>query len=163
MALVYISLGSNIEPARYVKAGVAALREVYGDLVLSSIYESAAVGFAGSNFYNLVAQFATTDSVMTVKTQLRAIEDAHQRVRTANKKFNARTLDLDLLLYDDLVIQQETLVLPRDEILKFAFVLLPLAEIAPQARHPETGQTYAALWDAMQPTAPALWKVELAL
>jgi 2-amino-4-hydroxy-6-hydroxymethyldihydropteridine diphosphokinase len=76
---------------------------------------------------------------------LSEIEDANQRDRSG-PKFSSRTLDLDLLLYDDLVLSENGLTLPRDEILKNAFVLWPLAEIAPELKHPVVKKTYAELW-----------------
>ncbi len=147
MAQVYISIGSNIDPAEHVRKGVAALRADYGEVALSSVYESAAVGFQGDNFYNLVAGFSTDAEVHEVARHLRDIEDRYGRVRSG-PKFSSRTLDLDLLLYDDLVLHGSDLEVPRDEITQHAFVLWPLAELAPQMRHPQTGQTIAELWQA---------------
>jgi 2-amino-4-hydroxy-6-hydroxymethyldihydropteridine diphosphokinase len=147
MAQVYISIGSNIDPHEHVRAGVAALRADYGKLQLSSVYESAAVGFAGDNFLNLVAGFRTEDDVQRVASALREIEDRFGRDRSG-PKFSSRTLDLDLLLYDDLVLNEAGLDVPREEITKNAFVLWPLAELAPGLRHPRLGITMKELWDA---------------
>lgn len=146
MPRVYISIGSNIEPARHVRLAVTALREYYGELTLSSVYESEAVGFEGENFYNLVAGFDTEQDVTTVNRILHEIEDRYGRERSG-PRFSARSIDLDLLLYDDLILQQDKLVLPREEILQNAFVLWPLAEIAPDVVHPLQQTTIAALWD----------------
>ncbi len=132
MARIYISLGSNIERDRHTRAGIDALRERFGELELSSVYESEAVGFEGDAFYNMVIACDTSEDVHTTNRALAEIEDAHGRERSG-PRFSSRTLDLDLLLYDDLVLDENGLRLPREEILKNAFVLWPLAEIAPRA------------------------------
>ena len=145
MAWVYISLGSNIDREQLTRSGVAALRQRYGDLVLSSVYKSEAVGFEGEDFYNMVIGLQTDDDVDSVYQSLRLIEDEHGRDRSG-PRFSSRTLDLDLLLYDDVVLHEGKLQIPRDEILQRAFVLWPLAEIAPELIHPTAGQSYAELW-----------------
>lgn len=160
MARVYVSIGSNIEREQHVRAGLAALAEHYGDLQCSTVYETASVGFDGDNFYNLVVGFDTTEKPLEVVQQLREIENCNGRVR-AGARFSARTLDLDLLLYDDLILEEGRLQLPRDEISKQAFVLKPLAEIAGQYRHPLMGKTLAQLWDDFPKNDAAIWPVEL--
>lgn len=147
MTKIYISLGSNIERECHTRAGVNALRECFGKLELSSVYESEAVGFDGDAFYNMVIACEVDEEVHSVNRKLRDIEDANGRERTG-PKFSSRTLDLDLLLYDDLILNENGLKLPREEILHNAFVLWPLAEIAPQRVHPEVGKSYAELWQA---------------
>ena len=156
MAQVYISIGSNIEPNRYIRAGLADMEKKFGTLTLSTVYESEAVGFKGDNFYNLVARFETDWDITQVMRTLRLIEEHNDRKRT-DKRFSARTLDLDILLYDDLIIEE---TVPRDEILKYAFVLLPLSEIAPNLKHPITHQTYAELWRDFDQKGHELWRVE---
>ena len=147
MATIYISLGSNIDREQNTRAGVSALRRAFGELTLSSVYESEAVGFDGDAFYNMVIACEVDTPVHETNQILRAIEDANGRDRSG-PRFSSRTLDLDLLLYDDLVIDEHGLKLPRAEILKNAFVLWPLAEIAPERVHPETGTRFGELWAA---------------
>jgi len=146
MPRVFVGIGSNIDRERSIRAGVAELRQQYREVQLSSVYESDAVGFDGDAFYNLVAAFDTEDSIEQVVASLAAIEDRHGRVRNG-ERVAARTLDLDLLLYGDKIITTESYHVPRDEIPRYAFVLWPLAEMAPEAEHPETGESYATMWE----------------
>ncbi|MFB2848434.1 2-amino-4-hydroxy-6-hydroxymethyldihydropteridine diphosphokinase [Aeromonas veronii] len=146
MTTIYISLGSNIERNRHIRAGLDALHAEFGELRVSRVFESEAVGFKGRPFYNLVAAAETDLPLVTVCQRLRAMEFAHGREPDA-KKFAPRTLDLDLLLYGDRVCDTP-LVLPRGEVLTNAFVLWPLAELAPKLRHPVDGRTMGELWQA---------------
>ncbi len=143
-----------------MRLAVTELRRHYGRVLLSSVYESEAVGFVGDNFLNMVAGIDTDESVQTVSSVLHDIEDRHGRLRDG-PRFSARTLDLDLLLYDDLIINQGKLQIPRDEITKNAFVLWPLAELDPGCRHPLNGQTMAGLWENYDKSSQALWPIEL--
>ena len=145
MATIYISLGNNINREENTRSGIAALKQVFGDLTLSLVYESEAVGFDGDAFYNMVIACEVSKPVHDINQILRDIEDANGRDRSG-PKFSSRTLDLDLLLYDDLQLDEKGLKLPRGEILKNAFVLWPLAEIAPDLKHPEAGIRYKELW-----------------
>lgn len=148
MADIYISLGSNVEREYHVQQGLYALAAAFDlpfeQLTLSSLFESEAVGFSGNAFYNMVIGITTSLSVEQVAIKLRDIEFRHGRTNDA-KKFSPRTLDLDLLLYDDLIIDSPA-QLPRDEINKNAFVLWPLSEVAPQVVHPKIKQNYYTLW-----------------
>lgn len=141
----YISIGSNIDKERHIPSAIRALQERFGPLTLSGIYETEAVGFSGPRFFNLVAGFDSDLDVKAVGKILRQIETEHGRSRDAHK-FSPRTLDLDLILYGDLIISDGRLQIPRDEILRYAFVLEPLAEIAPDLHHPISHESYAALW-----------------
>ena len=159
MGTIYISLGSNIKREEYTRAGIAALKQAFGHLTLSSVYEIEAVGFDGDAFYNMVIACEVDKPVHESNQILRDIEDANGRDRSG-PKFSSRTLDLDLLLYDDLILDEKGLVLPRGEILKNAFVLWPLAEIAPHLLHPEAGISYAELWARFDKTRENLSPIE---
>lgn len=160
MARIYISIGSNIEAEKHLRRAVAELTQLYGKLQLSSVYESEAVGFAGDNFLNMVVGLDTEQDVHQVVQTLRQIEDRYGRVRSG-PRFSSRTLDLDLLLYDDLVLQEDGIELPREEITQNAFVLWPLAEIAPDVQHPLEQQSMATLWQRFDKESQKLWPVPL--
>ena len=161
MADVFVSIGSNVDRERNVRAGVRCLRDRFGDMRLSSVYESEPVGFVGGRFFNLVAQIDTEESYRDVIGALRKIEDSGGRDRDA-PRFSPRTLDLDLILYGDLVLEDDGTDLPRREIVTSAFVLGPLAEIAGDRHHPILKSTYRSLWDAFDRAEQALKKVSLA-
>lgn len=144
---VYIGLGSNRERERHIRAGLDALSERYGPLRISTVYRSRAVGFDGTDFLNLVVGFQTVDDVTTLSRFLKDVEFANGREPDA-PKFSPRALDLDLLTHGDRVGTVNGVVLPRGEILDNAFVLRPLAELAPDDRHPVDGRTYRELWAA---------------
>ncbi len=141
----YISIGSNINKDEHISASLRALEHAFGELTVSSIYESEAVGFIGDVFYNLVVGFDSDLEVKAVAKQLRQIELDNGRTRDS-RKFAARTLDLDLILYGDLIFNDGRLQIPRNEIEHYAFVLEPLAEIAPTLKHPVSQLSYAELW-----------------
>lgn len=141
----YISIGSNIDKEKHIPWAIRDLQEHFGPLILSGVYETEAVGFDGPPFFNLIAGFDSDLEVKAVGKILRQIETEHGRAREAYK-FTPRTLDLDLILYGELIISEGRLQIPRDEILRYAFVLEPLAEIAPDLCHPVNHETYDELW-----------------
>ncbi|WP_444895330.1 2-amino-4-hydroxy-6-hydroxymethyldihydropteridine diphosphokinase [Microbulbifer sp. JMSA004] len=159
MAQVYLSLGSNINRAQYIRAALDALTGRFGELQVSRVFESEAVGFQGDNFYNLVVGLQTDLPVGQLALCLRGIEDANGRLRSG-PKFSARTLDIDILTYDHLTGTVDGVKLPRGEIVKNAFVLQPLAEIAPEELHPVEQKTYRQLWDEYDQASQKLWPVE---
>jgi 2-amino-4-hydroxy-6-hydroxymethyldihydropteridine diphosphokinase len=162
MPRVYVSVGSNVEPVRHIQAALASLAAHYGDLGVSPVYESRALGFHGGNFLNLVVSFETEEAPSTVAGRLKAVEAAEGRSREG-PRFSDRTLDLDLILYGDAVLTDGTLQVPRPEVLEHAHVLRPLADLAGDRRHPLTGRTYAALWAAFDRTDQSLWPVDVDL
>lgn len=146
MPQIYLSLGSNIDRERSIRRAVEQLTAEYGLLQISTVYESEAVGFEGDAFYNLVVGFESVLGWQEIQQQLRQIEEENGRERGC-ERFSSRTLDIDLLIYGALDLQQQGVDLPRAEIFSYAFVLRPLAEIAAEEAHPQTGQCYRALWE----------------
>ena len=145
MGKAYLSLGSNVEPERHLRAAVAALRERFAAVLLSPVYRTRSVGFDGTDFLNAAAVIDSDLDPFALNDWLHALEDAHGRDRRG-PRFSDRTLDIDIVFYDDLMLQGPgNLRLPRDE-LKHAFVLLPLVDIAPDKIDPGSGRTVAALW-----------------
>lgn len=162
MARVYVGIGSNIERETHIRGAVQALRQRFGTLTLSQVYESQPVGFEGENFYNLVAGFETSLLVEQLLATLHGIEQDQGRKRTG-KRFEARTLDLDLLLYNGMVRHDGEVDVPRPEILQYAFMLRPLAEIAPTQTHPENGKNFSELWKEFGENQQKLRRVDFTL
>jgi 2-amino-4-hydroxy-6-hydroxymethyldihydropteridine diphosphokinase len=147
MARVYLSLGSNLEPRRHLVAAIAALRERFGEIDVSPAYRSHSVGFDGADFVNLAVGLDTDLSPEALNDWLHALEDRHGRRRDV-PRYSDRTLDIDIVFYDALVIDGPGhLQVPRNE-LQHAFVLQPIADIAPDFRHPVSGASMAELWAA---------------
>ena len=142
MPKAYLSLGSNQEPERHLAAAVQALKQTFGEIVLSDWVRTKAVGFDGPDFINGAAIIETDWDVYALDKWLHALEDRHGRRRDV-PRFSDRTLDIDIIFFDDLIIDGPgNLRIPRPE-LKYAFVLGPLAQIAPDFVNPETGKTLA--------------------
>ena len=136
---VYVGIGSNINQVKHIKACIKSLNKEFIDLELSPTYESSSMGFDGPNFYNLVARFRTNHDVVELKRILNAIERDNGR-SLGEVKFSSRTLDIDILYYDELVDVQKNI--PRSEIVKFDFVLRPLHDLCPAHIHPITQKTH---------------------
>ncbi|HEY1033769.1 MAG TPA: 2-amino-4-hydroxy-6-hydroxymethyldihydropteridine diphosphokinase [Pseudoxanthomonas sp.] len=159
MGLAYLSLGSNVAPEHHLRVAIDALRARFGDVRLSPVYRTRSVGFDGTDFLNAAAVIESDLDPFALNDWLHALEDAHGRDRSG-PRFSDRTLDIDIVFYDDLVLQGPgNLRLPRDE-LKHAFVLLPLADIAPDKVDPRSAMTLQALWEAhpdrMSPPEPVM-------
>jgi len=155
MPQVFLGIGSNIDPERHLRAAVAALATRFGSLRLSPVYASAAVGFEGAEFLNMVVGLETTEPPQSLATILKEIE--------REQGGESRPLDIDFLLYGDLILETPTLTLPRDDVHRYAFVLRPLAELAPAERHPLTGERYADMWAAFPAHTQPLRQVEIEL
>lgn len=162
MARVYVGIGSNIERETHIRGAVRALQQRFEPLTLSQVYESQPVGFEGADFYNLVAGFDTSLPIEQLLDELRSIEQNHGRKRSG-QRFEARTLDLDLLLYNGMVRHDDNVDVPRPEILKYAFMLRPLAEIAPTQTHPDNGKSFSELWKSFSDKRQKLRRVDLTL
>ena len=155
MARVYVSIGSNVGRRENIRSAIASLRGQFGELMLSPVYESAAIGFPGDHFYNLVVGLSTDLDPHALRTRLAAIESQHGRTPDT-PRYAPRPLDLDILLYDDLVIRDNGLHLPRKDITRYAFVLRPLADIAGEVMHPLEGRRIRELWAEFDKSGQAL-------
>lgn len=160
MAQVYVGIGSNIDREYNIRGGIKRIKSLYDDVVISKVYECAAFGFEGDDFYNLVAGFKTTQSLSKVAEMLRHIEFEFGRRRTETK-YSPRSLDIDILMYDDMIDEQYKI--PRNDILEYAFVLKPLSEISPDLLHPVEKQTMSELWKNFDATVQAMEEVEFCL
>ncbi len=157
---VYLSLGSNIEPERHLRAAIDALHAQFGDLLVSSVYRTRAIGFDGPAFLNMAVGLDTDWTPQDLDRWLHALEDREGRRRDV-ERYSSRTLDIDIVLFGDLIVHGPShLQIPRDE-LKHAFVLAPLAEIAPDARHPQDRKSMAELWREHAQSGAALERVSL--
>ncbi|TBR36681.1 MULTISPECIES: 2-amino-4-hydroxy-6-hydroxymethyldihydropteridine diphosphokinase [Dyella] len=160
MSRVYLSLGSNVDPTRHLHAAIDELRERFGDITVSPAYRSKSVGFDGTDFVNLAVGIDTDLPPEGLNDWLHALEDRHGRRRDV-PRYSDRTLDVDIVLYDDLVLSGDHhLEIPRNE-LRHAFVLRPMADIAPEVKHPVTGETLSALWAAFPAGKEPLEVIEL--
>ena len=145
MARVAVSIGSNLERERNVKDALVALGKTFGAISRSPVYESAAYGFDGPPFYNLVVVFETPLDVREVRAKIQGIENMQGREIGENRS-GSRSLDLDLLLYADADFHDQGLDVPRREIFKHAYILKPLADLLPGVPHPMTGESFADIW-----------------
>ncbi len=142
MSEIHINIGSNQNRRHNVAQAIEALKMNFFNVVCSDIFESAAVGFKGMDFYNMGVNATTDLSITDVLSVLHTIENNQGRDRS-QPKFSSRKIDLDLVLYDKVVDEKNNL--PRNDILKYNFVLLPLAQLSPQSVHPLENKTYKQL------------------
>jgi 2-amino-4-hydroxy-6-hydroxymethyldihydropteridine diphosphokinase len=155
---VYVAAGSNVEPEKHLAAAVRELAAFFPDVRSSSWYRNRAVGFEGEDFINWVAAFSTELPVHAVVECLQGIETRCGRPRDA-PRWAPRTMDLDVLLYGNLVCDEPKLKLPRPDLLKRAYMLGPLAELAPDVVHPTVGLTIGQLWSRFDRVAHPLHRV----
>lgn len=159
--LVYLGLGSNIEPERNLECGLAELESSWEVIKVSGVVRSSAVGFDGEPFLNLVVSIQVTCSLQELHTAIRAIEFRYGRTEDCTK-FSSRTLDIDILTFDDLRGEHHGIMLPRPETTKNAFVLGPFAELAPDLVLPGESMSLSELWDAYDKTRQRLEPVCMA-
>ena len=132
---IFVGVGSNIDREKNIKSCMKILKGIYGDIMTSPVYETESMGFDGPNFYNLVSCFETDQSVYELKNTLNEIENDHGR-HANETKFSSRTLDIDILYYDDVILSDDKIQIPRKEICEYDFVLKPLVDLVPDFIHP---------------------------
>lgn len=158
MVKVYVGVGSNIDREKNIPAGLQALAQRFGKLFISPVYQCKSFGFEGDDFYNLVAAFITFKEIDDVIAEIKEIEYAFGRTRK-EARYSSRTLDIDLLLYGDVVSEQYDV--PRKDIQKYIFVLKPLYDLDPDLVHPLTGKTIADLWQGFDKSGYSLTEVNI--
>ena len=147
MSIVHLNIGSNQNRRTNIRLAIKALKQYFSNIVLSSLFESPSEGFKGNDFYNVGVNIGTLKTSNEVVDILRDIESSLGRDRSL-PKFSSRMIDLDLVLYGGII--DDTLNVPRKDILKYAFVLAPLAELNPEEIHPLEGTSYQNLWKTFQ-------------
>ena len=147
MSIVHLNIGSNQNRKTNIRHAIKALEQYFSNIVLSSLFESPSEGFKGNDFYNIGVNITTLKTSNEVVDILHDIENSLGRDRSL-PKFSSRIIDLDLVLYGGII--DEALNVPRKDILKYAFVLAPLAELNPEVIHPLEGTSYQNLWKIFQ-------------
>jgi 2-amino-4-hydroxy-6-hydroxymethyldihydropteridine diphosphokinase len=160
--MVYLGLGSNIDAEKNLRLAVNELRRLFGEVRVSPVYRSAALGFEGPDFLNLVVALGTEMSPFELVEHVERIHAMAGRTR-GRDKYSSRPLDIDLLLYGDRIDPEPPLRLPRRDILEHSFVMRPLADIAPDFVHPVTGKTIGDHWREFDRGSHALTRVDLIL
>ena len=149
MSTAWLGLGSNVNAETNIRSGITELKKKFKSISLSPAYTSTAVGFDGDDFINLIARVETELHPIQLRQYLRELEDRYGRKRDV-PKFSDRTLDIDIVLYDDLVLVSPELELPRAEILKFSHVLKPLADLEPDLIHPTELRSMKDIWESSE-------------
>ena len=162
MPVAYLGLGSNLDAEQNLQLACRELRKRFFLQKISTVYRSKALGFDGADFLNAVACIETELTPHDLCKELELIHEVAGR-RRRSEKFISRTLDIDLLLYDQLVLNEPPVRLPREDVLKYSFVLRPLAEIAPDYRHPVTGKLISDHWREFDAASHPLTAVDLSL
>ena len=157
---VYVAIGSNIDPEQSIHNTLNILQNTFGQINLSSVYQTKPVGFIGHDFLNILVCFKTDDCPESLTTKLKSIErqvGGHKPDRC----YTSRRCDLDLILYGDLIVFNKTLELPHGDIIKFPFVLAGLVELAPDMPHPLLKQSFKTLWTHYHPSYKSISRVNL--
>jgi 2-amino-4-hydroxy-6-hydroxymethyldihydropteridine diphosphokinase len=162
MARVYVAIGGNVEPGRWFPVAARELRRRFPGVEFSSCYRNPAYGFEGADFVNAVAGFDTTRSPELVLADCHEIEAICGR-RRDDPKWVPRLMDVDLLLHGDTIAETAAYRLPRTDLLRRCYMLRPLAEIAPELRHPTTGRTIADHWQELAREPHTLESIALTL
>ncbi len=146
MTHVVLSVGTNNNRKYNIRKAVRRIRDVYGNVEISPVYETDSAGFSGHAFYNLVIGIHSDQTPDRIQEAMHAIEIHAGRIR-GKKDHSNRVLDIDLLLYGDQVFHPR-LNIPRDEIERYAFVLKPLSDLYPDRRHPVSDRSFLEMWES---------------
>ena len=157
---VFLSIGSNIDPEENLKNACRELKKAFGNIQISSVYKNKPIGFEGNDFLNMVVKVKSTFNPNEMLDLLRGLEAATGR-DIGTGAFDSRTLDIDMVLYGDLVHLEKPFKIPRKDIELYSFVLCPLAEINPDGIHPVTGKAFKDLWENFDQEEHSLNKVSI--
>lgn len=144
----FLGIGSNTSRVENINSCIQYLQCSFNTAVTSPIYRSPSYGFEGHDFHNLVVRVESVYSPHQMKQWIQSIEDIHGRDRS-KPRYSNRTLDIDLLMCDNLIIDDGLVQIPRAEILKRKYVLKPLQDLAPDLLHPVAQKRLADLWQAL--------------
>ena len=156
----YVAAGSNVEPLRNLRIALDELARSHPTLRVSPAYRNPAAGFEGDDFVNLVIELDAPGTVHELLRELHAIEARCGRPRPA-PKWAPRSMDLDVLLFGECVVDEPGLELPRPDLVRRAYMLKPMTDLAPHLRHPTLGATMAELWRGFDAAAHPLMRVDL--
>jgi 2-amino-4-hydroxy-6-hydroxymethyldihydropteridine diphosphokinase len=162
MPIAFLGLGSNLDAENNMRLALQEIRARFSLRNISPVYRSEALGFEGADFLNAVVCIDTELTPQELCAELEIIHELAGR-RRRPEKYVSRTLDIDLLLYDHLVTDEEGVRLPRKDVLHFSFVLKPLADIAPDYRHPLSGKLISDHWREFDASDHPLTKVDMTL
>ena len=157
---IFLSLGSNINPEENLQVACRELIKTFGKIKVSSVYRNKPIGFEGNDFLNMVVKVKSTYSPNEILDCLRGLEARTGR-DIGTGVFDSRTLDIDMILFGNLVNPEKPLKIPRNDIELYSFVLCPLAEIEPSGIHPVKGKTFKDLWEDFDQEGHLLDKVSL--
>ena len=157
---VFLSIGSNIDPEKNLQFACRELKKTFDNIQASSVYRNKAIGFKGNDFLNMVVKVKSTYSPNEILDCLRGLEVTTGR-DIGTGAFDSRTLDVDMILFGDLVHPDKPFKIPRSDIELYSFVLCPLAEIEPDGIHPVIGKTFKNLWEDFDQEEHLLEKVSL--
>ena len=141
---VFVGIGSNINKEQNIQSCIKLFKKEFQEINISPVYETQSMGFKGDNFFNCVCSFDTTKDIYQLKSFLSEIEQEHGR-NLSEEKFSSRTLDIDILYFDDLVLDKDKIQIPRKDILEFDFVLVPLNDLNPDFIHPVLRQSHESI------------------
>lgn len=162
MTRVFVAAGSNVEAEKNLRLAAEELVKTFGQIEFSPAYRNVAAGFEGDDFINFVAAFDTELTVRAVVSELQRIEGMCGRERDA-PKWAPRSMDLDILLFGDMICEEPGLILPRPDLLRRAYMLGPMADIAGDVVHPLKKKTISELWGSFDRDAHPLTPIELSL
>ncbi|RLA07433.1 MAG: hypothetical protein DRQ51_05985 [Gammaproteobacteria bacterium] len=145
MNLIFLSIGSNINPHKNINKAYKFLKNEFNKIRVSPEYKNPAIGFTGDDFINSVVRIKSCKSAKKVYKKIKKIEKKILK-QNKNKKLTSRLIDIDILTYNQMVVKNKKFIIPRSDITKYAHVLKPLSDIAPQEIHPILQQTYKSLW-----------------